>query len=68
MKVLKIYPLTESSSFDVKGGSIEFKTSKRDEALSMTAKNDIEHQHWCYALGLAISRLKKEARSVCCQR
>ncbi|KAL7547585.1 hypothetical protein ACHAWF_010873 [Thalassiosira exigua] len=63
VKIIKIYQLTESSSFDVvREGSIEFKSGiRRDETLLMAAKNDIEHQHWCYALNATISRLQKGA-------
>ena len=62
VKITKIYQLTESSSFDVKGDSIEF---KGDETFVIVAKNDIEHQHWCYALDLAINRLRKVSSKVC---
>ncbi|KAL7543078.1 hypothetical protein ACHAXR_012395 [Thalassiosira sp. AJA248-18] len=62
VKIVNIYQLSESSSFDVKGDSIEFKSgTKGDETLLITANNDIEHQHWCYALDIAIARLKKGA-------
>lgn len=58
----KVYPLTNSSSFHVHGESIEFKSgAKCDEALMITPRNGIEHQHWCYALGVALTRLKKDA-------
>lgn len=65
VKILKAYHLTESSSFDVKGDSIEFKSgAKGDETLTMTANNDIEHRHWCYALDIAIARMRKGAIKV----
>ena len=66
-KILNTYELTESSSIDVKGESIEFKsgvTKGGDTILSITASNDIEHQHWIYALDLAIARLRKDASKV----
>jgi hypothetical protein len=62
VKILKTHRLTETSSIDVKGKSIEFKTGvKGDENLTITAINEVEHQHWCYALELAVARLKKDA-------
>ena len=67
-KILNTYELTESSSIDIKGESIEFKSGISnkggDTTLSITASNDIEHQHWIYALDLAIARLQKDASKV----
>ena len=62
-KILNIFQLTESSSFKVKGDSIEFK-SGNGETLSIAAKNDIEHRQWCFALEMAITRLQKGASKV----
>lgn len=61
-KILNTHRLTETSSFYVKGESIEFKTGvKGDENLTITAINEVEHQHWCYALVIAVARLRKDA-------
>ena len=60
-KILKIYQLSESSTFDVRGESIEYKSNIKgdhDNTLTMTANNDIEHQHWLFALDSTISKLK----------
>ena len=60
------YQLTESSSFDIRNDSIEFKSGgKGDDTLTMTAINEYEHQHWCYALDIAIARLRNGANKVC---
>ena len=34
---------------------------KGDENLTITAINEVEHQHWCYALDIAVARLRKDA-------
>ncbi len=34
---------------------------KGDETLTITAINEVEHQHWCYALDIAVARLRKDA-------
>ena len=50
VKIIKVYPLTEASSFEAmpgSGGSIEFRSGmKGDKVLTITAKNNIEHRHW----------------------
>ncbi|KAL3787826.1 hypothetical protein ACHAW5_003578 [Stephanodiscus triporus] len=62
VKILKTYRLTETSSFDFKCESIEFKTGvKGANNLTIRANNEVEHQHWCYALDIAVSRLRKDA-------
>jgi hypothetical protein len=62
LKIIKIYRLTETSTYEVKGETIEFKTGvKGDDSLTITANNEVEFQHWCYALGMAVARLRKDA-------
>ena len=34
---------------------------KGDDSLTITANNEVEFQHWCYALGMAVARLRKDA-------
>jgi hypothetical protein len=62
VKILKTYRLTESSSFHARGESIEIKTGvKGDKNLMIMVYNEVEHKHWCYALDIAVARLKKDA-------
>lgn len=62
LKIIKTYRLTETSSYEVKGETIEFKTGvKGDDSLTITTHNEVEFQHWCYALGKAVARLRKDA-------
>jgi len=62
LKIIKTYRLTETSSYEVKGETIEFKTGvKGDDSLTITTNNEVEFQHWCYALGKAVARLRKDA-------
>lgn len=61
LKNIKTYRLTETSSYEVKGETIEFKTGiKGDDSLTITTTNEVEFQHWCYALGKAVARLRKD--------
>ncbi len=50
------------SSFEVKERSIVLKSGMKGvKTLTMTASNDIEHKHWCYAVDIAVTRLRKES-------
>ena len=61
--IVKTWQLTESSSFNVTGESIQFKSVKGSgDTILLTARNDIELQHWIYALDLNMARLRKVAK------
>lgn len=63
--ILKIYQLTTESSFVVKVNSIEFRSGlKGVNNLTMTASSDIECKHWCYALEVALARVRKETKTI----
>lgn len=65
IKILKIYHLSTESSFVEKDGSIQFTSGmKGAETMTMTASSDIEHKHWCYALDVALARLRKETTTI----
>jgi hypothetical protein len=64
-KVLKSYELTGSSSFQIsKDKSIEFKSRTNCNILKINAQNDIEHNHFVWALSSAISRLQSSSKSL----
>jgi len=49
----------------VKDESIEFKSGMKGvETLTITASSDIEHKQWCYALDVAVTRLRKETKTI----
>ena len=49
----------------MRGRSIVLRSgTKGDDILTMSASNDFEHQHWCYALDIALARLRSEDSKV----
>jgi hypothetical protein len=55
LTIHKIHPLTEQTSFTVKGNAISIKGE--DSSLTIVAKNDIEQKNFTCALERAISSL-----------
>ena len=64
-KIDILLPITRSSSFKARSDAIIFNSGiKGSEKLTMISSNDIEHQHWCYALEVAIASLRSDMSKV----
>lgn len=65
IRIIKIHHLTTESSVLVKDNVIEIKSGlKGVETLILKVNSDIEHKHWCYALDVALARVRKEMKII----
>eukprot|EP01082_Thalassiosira_pseudonana_P001348 g677.t1 g677 contig10:517565-518341(+) len=64
-RMKEYFVMLHSSSFKARSDAIIFNSGiKGSEKLTMISSNDIEHQHWCYALEVAIASLRSDMSKV----